>query len=136
MKTRALLTIIVSLITGFLIGFLVSSQITRLRTRDVRSMSSAETLKMRTYDLIKPTPEQMEKLNPIVIEYSARFDSVRHEAHNGFKSLVEDYHESLSQYLNENQIEILNNFAKGLKRKPHDKKHRDSKKKPRDRKDK
>lgn len=119
MRTRALLTIIISLITGFLIGFLVSSQITRLRTRDVRSMSSAESLRMRTYEMIKPSPEQMEKLDPIVHEYSERFDSMRSVAHKGFSNLVEEYHKSLNPYLNENQIQVIDEFAKGLRRKKH-----------------
>lgn len=128
MKTRALLTIIISLFTGFLIGFLVSSQITRLRTRDVRSMSSAESLKMRTYEMIKPTPEQEEKLDPIVYEYSEKFDSMRSVTHAGFSNLIEEYHNSLNPYLNENQIQVIDDFAKGLRKKKHnDKDHKDHK---------
>lgn len=129
MRTRAVLTIVISLITGFLIGFLASSQITRLRTRDVRSMSSAESLKMRTYNMIKPTPEQLEKLDPIVFRYSERFDSMRSVAHQGFSALIEEYHNNLTPYLNDDQIQVIDEFAKGLRKKKHDddarKDHRD-----------
>jgi hypothetical protein len=119
MRTRAVLTIVISLITGFLIGFLASSQITRFRTRDVRSMSSAESLKMRTYEMIKPTAEQMENLDPIVYEYSERFDSMRSVTHKGFTAIIEEYHNSLSHHLNENQIQVIDEFAKGLRKKKH-----------------
>jgi len=125
MKTRALLSIIISLVTGFLIGFIVSSQITRLRTRDVRSISSAESFKMRTYNLINPTSDQIKELDPVIDEYSERFDSMRKVSHQGFKILIEEYHNSLSPYLTEDQNEVLQDFAKKLRDKKHHNKDTD-----------
>lgn len=119
MKTRALLTILLSLITGFFIGFLVSSQITRLRTRDVRSMSSAESFKIRTYNIIKPSPDQMKEVDPVIELYSDKFDSLRSEVHEGFQELIEEYHQSLRPFLTEDQIVSLDDFAHGLRKKKH-----------------
>ncbi len=119
MKTRALLTIVISLITGFILGFLVSSQITRLRTRDVRSISSKESIKMRTYDLINPTEEQKESIDPIILRFSERMDSMRKVTHSGFKALIDEYHKSLEPYLSEEQMDILNDFARAIRNKKH-----------------
>jgi uncharacterized membrane-anchored protein YhcB (DUF1043 family) len=126
MKTRALLTIIISLITGIILGFLISGQITRLKTRDIRSTSSKESLKTRTYDMIKPTEEQKQKLDPIVKDYAELFDSMRQETHRGFLFLIDQYHNSLTPYLTEEQVTILDEFGKAMRHKKHppDKKHK------------
>ena len=129
MKTRAFLTIMISLITGFILGFLVSSQITRFRTRDVRSLSSKESIKMRTYDLIKPTEKQKRNIEPIIIEFSERMDSLKKVTHNDFKTLIDDYHKSLEPYLSEEQIDILNNFARAIRKKKNHNKNDHSHKK-------
>ncbi|MBE0653472.1 MAG: hypothetical protein IH594_06720, partial [Bacteroidales bacterium] len=115
----ALLTIIISLITGFIIGFILSSQITRIRTRDLRSMSSAETFKMRTYNIVKPGPDQLKDLDPVIDLYSGKFDSMRSVTHHGYQELIEEYHESLKPYLSDDQIVSLEDFAQGLRRKKH-----------------
>ncbi len=119
MKNKALLTVIVSLLTGFILGFFVSSQITRLRTRDVRSMSSSESFKTRTYNIINPKPGQVEELDPVVDHYSDKFDSMRSVTHKGYKELIESYHNDLQPYLTEEQFQNLENFAKSIKRKKH-----------------
>ncbi len=122
MKNRALLTVIIALVMGFVLGFFTSSQITRLRTRDVRSISSSESFKTRTYNIINPQPEQIRKLDPIVDQYSERFDSLRQLTHKGYKELIGDYHKELQPYLTEEQYQNLENFAKNIKRKKHQKK--------------
>jgi len=69
--------------------------------------------------MIKPSAEQMKKLDPIVYEYSERFDSMRSVTHKGFTAIIEEYHISLSPYLNEDQIQEIDEFAKGLRKKKH-----------------
>lgn len=119
MKNRALLTIIISILTGFILGFVVSSQITRLRTRDVRSMSSSDSFKSRTYSIINPGPEQLQELDPVVERYSEKFDSMKRVTRKGYSDLIESYHQEIKPHLTKEQYENLENFAKHLKSKKH-----------------
>jgi len=120
MKTRAILTIVISIILGFVVGFYTSSQIARHRTRDVKSLSSKEKFRMRTFSIIEPTEDQKEKILPIVDEYAAHFDSLKKHTYKEFNIFFEKYHSNLEPYLNEEQIEHLRNFPKHHKKK-HDK---------------
>jgi hypothetical protein len=130
MKSKAFLTVVVSILIGFILGFLVSSQITRLRTKDLRSMSSHSSFKSRTYELIKPTQEQKQEIDPVIDYYSGQFDSMRSVTHKGFRQLILDYHSSLEPYLTEEQNDILQEFAKGIhKNKSHRHPHKDPEKK-------
>lgn len=120
MKTKAIFTIVLSVILGFVIGFYTSSQITRHRTRDVQSLSSKEKFRMRTFNIIEPTEEQKEEILPIVDEYATHFDSLKKHTYKEFNRFFEKYHSNLEPYLNEEQIEQLRNFPKHHKKK-HDK---------------
>ncbi len=119
MKNRALLTIIISILTGFILGFIASSQITRLRTRDIRSMSSSESFKTRTYNIINPEPRQIEDLDPIIERYSEKFDSMKRVTHKGYRELIGNYHDDLKPHLTNEQYRDLENFAKHFKKNRH-----------------
>ncbi len=117
MKTRAILTILISLITGFAIGFLTSSQITNMRTRDVHSMSSIEAFKARTFSVIEPTGEQKDRIMPIVEEYAVKSDSLRKGTYREFHSLMDEFHARLEPYLTEEQMQRLHEFPKYVAKK-------------------
>jgi hypothetical protein len=119
MKNRAVLTIVISIITGFILGFIVSSQITRLRLRDVKSISSSKSFKTRTYEIINPEEEQIEDLDPVIERYSEKFDSMRKTTHEGYRNLIESYHQELRPHLSEEQYQELQNFARQIRKKKH-----------------
>lgn len=117
MKTRAILVIVISLVTGFAVGFITSSQITKMRTRDIHSMSSIDAFKARTFSVIEPTPQQKEKIMPIVEEYAVKSDTLRKKAYREFHSLMDEFHTKLQPYLTDEQMERLHNFPKYVKKK-------------------
>ncbi|HYW94072.1 MAG TPA: hypothetical protein VE870_00630 [Bacteroidales bacterium] len=117
MKTRAILTILISLITGFAIGFITSSQITKMRTRDIHSMSSIDAFKARAFSVIEPTPEQKSLIMPIVEEYALKSDTLRKQASREFHGLMDEFHSKLQPYLSDVQMERLHNFPKYVKKK-------------------
>lgn len=115
MKTKAILTIVICLLTGFILGFFVAGQIGRWRTRDVHSMSSTEAFKMRTYGIITPTPEQEKLIAPIVEEYAVKADSMKRESWKAFGKFFDEYHGKLEPYLDGEQIQKLREFPKHKK---------------------
>ncbi len=117
MKTRAFLTIIICLITGFLLGFITSNQITKMRTRDVHSMSSVEAFKARTFSVIEPTEEQKKQIMPIVEEYAIKSDTLRRKASREFHSLMHEFHSQLEPYLTQEQMQRLHQFPKYVSKK-------------------
>ncbi len=122
MKTRAFITIILSLIIGFLLGFVVSSQITRHRLKDVKSMSSPRSFKERVYEIIEAGPEQKEALNDFLDRYGESFDSLRKSMSGTFHEFTDQFHSDIQPYITEEQLESLKKFGKGSR------KHYDNKK--------
>lgn len=125
MRTKAIITVVVSLITGFILGFIISGQITRNRTKDVRAISSREMLKMRTFEIVNPTEEQKKALEPIIKDYSERFDSMNRMVRKNYHSLFDQYHDKLSDHLTDEQIHTLQEFTKSFHEKK--RKHREEK---------
>ncbi len=117
MKTRAILTVLISLLTGFAIGFLTSSQITKMRTRDIHSMSSVEAFKARTFSVIEPTEKQKEQIMPIVEEYAVKSDSLRKNANKDFHVLMDEFHSHLEPFLTAEQMQRLHEFPKYVAKK-------------------
>lgn len=125
MKTRAIILIILSLLISFLLGFISSNQIHHFRTKDVRSMSSIESFKERSFSLIQPTEEQITNLEPIIDEYAVLFDSLRKSTFIQFKEFMDEFYQKLNPYMTEEQIKQTEDFCKHF-RKPH--KHKDREK--------
>jgi hypothetical protein len=118
MKTRAFLTILISLMTGFAIGFVVAGQIGKWRTKDIQSMSSEESFRQRTFSIIEPTPEQQEKIIPVIDEYARKADSLKAAYRKGFNKFFEEYHSQLEPYLEPEQVQKLREFPKHRSGKP------------------
>ena len=123
MKTRAIITIIISLITGFILGFVVSSQITRHRLKDVKSISSPRSFKERVFEIIEADPAQQEEMDALLEDYGERFDSLRKSMSGTFKTLVKEFHSDMEPYISDEQMEKLREFGKGSRR--HHKKQQD-----------
>lgn len=112
MKIRALLTILLSLILGFVIGFVVSQEVVHYRVKDVQSMSSQETFKTRTFSIIEPTDQQIELIDPIIDDYSVKFDEARDKMRKEYHGIITDFHAELRPFLSEEQMKKLEEFPK------------------------
>lgn len=115
-KKRAILSIVVTLLTGFIIGYISSNQIRHFKTRDVRSMSSSHSFRDRSFTIIQPSEEQIELLSPLVDEYAIRFDSLKKSVSGIYKSFIEEYHQEIYPYLEEDQIARMQEFGKHVRR--------------------
>jgi ASC-1-like (ASCH) protein len=112
MKYRALLTIIIAILTGFAIGYITSNQVRHLKTRDVRSMSSKKTFKERSMEIILPDEDQLEVLDPMLDKYAHMFDSLREVTSEQYKVFLEEFHSEIYPYLDDEQIARMNEFGK------------------------
>lgn len=121
MKKRALLTIIIALLTGFLVGYITANQVRHIKTRDVRTMSSVHTFKDRTIELINPTDEQIKLVSPIIDNYAMKFDSLKKQTYGEYQEFLEEFHNEIFPYLQEEQIVKMQDFAKNFKKKSHNK---------------
>ena len=116
MKQKAFLTILISVIIGIFIGFFIWGQVHRIRTRDIKSFSSENSFKDRTYSIIEPTPEQEREIEPIIEKYALKIDSLRSESSQKFKDLINSYHNELEPYVTEKQMQSLIEFPKHFKK--------------------
>ena len=70
MRTKSIILALVTLITGFLLGMLTSSQLRNQRLRPVRVFFSEERFKEGMYQAIQPTEEQKAQIDKILDKYS------------------------------------------------------------------
>jgi len=115
MKTRALISILIAILTGFALGYLVAVQIGHWKFKDVKSMSSTEAFRMRAFSIIEPSPDQEKQIIPIIDKYSIIGDSLKKECHKTFEKFFEEYNAELEPFLSEEQIERLYKFPKHRK---------------------
>ena len=116
MKTRASFVVIISILLGIAIGFITANQIHHSRFKEVKSMSSSDSFKERTFNIIHPSETQIEELNPIVDKYGQIFDSLRKQTYCQFRDLFEEYHQTMGPFLNEDQIKAVEESSKHFKR--------------------
>lgn len=124
MKTRASFVVIISLLLGVAIGFITANQIHHSRFKEVKSLSSSDSFKERTYNIIHPSETQIDKLDPIVDKYGQVFDSLRKHTYCQFRDLFEEYHQTMTPFLSEDQIKAVKESSKHFKRE-HKKKEED-----------
>ncbi len=116
MKTRASIVILISILLGISIGFISANLIHHSRFKDVKSMSSSDSFKERTFNIIHPSENQVEELTPIVDKYGVKFDSLRKYTYIQFKELFEEYHQTMTPFLSEDQIKAVEESSKHFKR--------------------
>jgi hypothetical protein len=64
-------------------------------------------LRMRLTKELALTPEQIEKINPIITESTAELDKVRHESEERVTKMIDDMHTKLATVLTQEQLEKL-----------------------------
>jgi uncharacterized membrane protein YraQ (UPF0718 family) len=114
MKFRALLTILLSIAIGFVVGFASSSLLSKQRTKDVYSLSSMKRFKERSYSIIDADSAQKKVIGPIVDKYAVISDSIKRQSYNEFKNLIKSFHKELEPYLDKDQMQRLYDFPKHI----------------------
>ncbi len=125
MKTKSILIIAATLLIGFVIGFLVNGRITQQKFQHFVNQDHFDAFKCRMMDVIKPDEKQVKAIEPILDEYAEKVHLTMESSKSDINSLNEKMIEDLRPYLNEHQIERLEEVHKRFnnmmrnKRRPH-----------------
>jgi hypothetical protein len=115
MKIKAILTIVFSLLIGFVIGFLVSIQIHEQDMKKKHSHSYHEMFMYRTLSVIEPSEGQKDTIIPIIDVYAEKSMILKNRVSNEFDSLMHQMSFELKPYVTEIQFRKLEESANGLK---------------------
>jgi hypothetical protein len=107
MKTKSILIIAVTLIIGFIIGFLVNGQLTKGRIQRFVKQGTADGFKMRFFDIIQPDEKQKVTIEPILDEYAKKTDEMVGSFRVEMKAIHQEMIKKLEPFLNEDQIKRL-----------------------------
>lgn len=105
MKTRPLLFIIVTLIIGFVLGFLTSSQLRHQRMKPLRIYSSEKRFIQDAQRFLQPDSLQAKKLEPVIKKYAKLSSDLHKEYRRDFEKIMNDYFSAVKPYLTEQQLE-------------------------------
>ena len=120
MKIKAILTIFVSLVLGFILGFLVSGQIRKQEINKKHSHSYHEMFIYRTLGVVKPSEVQKDTILPVVEEYAVKALDLKNKVGNEFDSLMYKMNQDLRPFITDEQFRRLEENANRLKqRKSH-----------------
>ena len=107
MKNRPILVIAITLIIGFVIGFLVNGQITRQKFKKFMTQEYNMAFKHRMMEIIRPDESQEKEIEPILDDYAGKVHDRLKESKEELKLLHEELTEEIEPYLNEHQIQRL-----------------------------
>jgi hypothetical protein len=116
MKTKSILIVILSIIIGFVIGFFTNGLITKSKIEKFIKIGTHQGFKGKYYQIINPTEEQEENINPILDKYGQVF----HQNMINMRIRMKELHDSmvmdLKPYLADDQFnrlkETINRFGK------------------------
>ena len=110
MKTNKLKIILVlsgTLIIGFALGMLTAAQIRNAHIKKFRTFASKDGFTHWTIHVIDPSPEQKEKISPVISKYAKENLALRKKYRNEFVSLMKAYQKELYPLLTKEQIQRL-----------------------------
>jgi hypothetical protein len=111
-KLKIILALTGTLIIGFALGMLTSAQIRNAHIKKYRSFTTQDGFAYWTIHLINPTPEQKEKILPVIRKYAAKNMELRKEYRGAFISLMKDYKKELYPLLTKEQINRLEHMTR------------------------
>ena len=104
--------LLITLIIGFIIGFLVNGRLVRSKVQDLHSYYTPAGFHRQLFRTIEPTPEQIDQLKPVLSQYAAKNRELLVEFKHNQYDLYEELIEELEPYLTEQQIERLQQMPK------------------------
>ena len=108
-KTGILL--LTTLLIGFVIGFLTSSQVKESRIRELRTFGSPEGFKYMMEHMLELDDKQKDAIWPVVDEYARKNFELMKNFRGEFSELMKELHKELTPHLTQEQIERLNKFG-------------------------
>lgn len=115
MKTKAILTIFISLLIGFILGFIASGQLQKKEVKKRHKIPYKEMFINRTLEMTRATEEQKEILIPVISEYADKSIELKNKVSNEFDSLMLQMHKDLQPLLTEDQYRSFEENAAKMK---------------------
>jgi len=115
MKIKAILTIVISLLVGFVLGFLASGQLMKQEMKKRHSHSYHDMFVWRTLGVISPSEMQKDTLMPIIEEYAEKTMGLKNKVSVEFDSLMRQMGEELKPLVSDEQYKKLQENADRLK---------------------
>lgn len=107
MKTKAILTILISLLVGFILGFITEGQIVKRDRNKWRRISYSQMFENRILRKIDPTDSQKEQIMPVIKSYSQKMSDFRKITSQRLDSLRTEMNNELKQYITDEQYSRL-----------------------------
>ncbi len=109
-KTKYLLSLITVLIIGFVIGFLTNGRITMLKIHRMQSFFTERGFDRTLIRVIKPLPEQMENIKPILQKYARKNRQRIWQMHEGQRASFDSLKREIAPFLYKQQLKRLERF--------------------------
>ena len=107
MRIKSIIFALVTLIAGFLLGMLTSSQLRNQRLRPVRVFFSEERFKEGMYHAIQPTEKQKAQIDKILDKYSKLNSDAGTAFRKEFESRMEKFRNEIEANLTPEQVNRL-----------------------------
>lgn len=112
MKRKVFLTVGLSILMGFLLGFLVSGMLTRHRLDRMRRMQHPEYFREQLFKTLKPNEQQAERMDSLLIEHLSKARHSRLAARRDMRKQYESLYQSMDALLHEGQRKKLRQMRK------------------------
>ena len=111
-KIKSGICLLTTLLIGFVIGYLTSTQVKGSRIRELRTFGSPEGFKYMMEHMLELDEKQKDVIRPLVDEYAKKNFELMKNFRGEFSVLMKEFHKELTPYLTPKQIERLNDFGK------------------------
>lgn len=110
-RIKSGILLLTTLMIGFVIGYLTSTQIKGSRIRELRTFGSAEGFKFMMEHMLELDDEQKEVIEPIVNQYAKENFELMKNFRGEFILLMKDFRSELKPHLTNVQIRRLEEFG-------------------------
>ncbi len=107
MKIRAIITIVISLLVGFVLGFLTEGQIVKRNRHNWQKVSYTQMFENRVIHKIGPSETQKEQILPIIRSYAVKMSELRSSTGQKFMELRNQMNSELQPLLTDEQFKRL-----------------------------
>ncbi len=110
-KIKSGIFLLTTLLIGFVIGYLTSTQVKESRIRELRTFGSPEGFKYMMEHMLDLGDEQKDAIKLVVDDYAKKNFELMKNFRGEFSVLMKEFHKELTPHLTPQQIERLNEFG-------------------------
>ena len=106
-KLKYTLAFVAVLLIGFVLGFLVSGRLIHSRVNRKKKYYTNQGFRYELKRVLRPTPEQMKKMKPVLEEYGQKNRENMMLFHQQQRQLMKNLHHDLKPFLSSQQVQRL-----------------------------